>query len=187
MLPKVVEKALAMLPDTSYSNKLRREVHIALVPRIFCMLERIPDVPSVRNYVKIAFRASPWLLTEAEARNALAANAGLFIRHGSPVGVIRVVCEEIKAVWVNVTLKDWLRLRMLFADIWMTSAICLGFSSPSSYGAAVYGALRAFLYNPLSAGPDCFKLAFRIVFGSRVYVYLRRFKRQPSNANLATT
>ncbi|HEY7316997.1 MAG TPA: glycosyltransferase family 2 protein, partial [Candidatus Binatia bacterium] len=187
MLPQVIEKALAMLPDTTYSRKLRREVHVAVVPRLFCMVERIPEIEDVRSYAKIAFRTSPWLLTESEARNTLAANADLFVRHRSPISVTRVVCDEIKAVWIKRTLKDWLKLRILLADIWMTAAMSLGFGSPSRPGAAVYAAIRALFCNPLSAGPDCFKLALRIIVGPRVYACFRLLKRQRSDTNLATT
>jgi glycosyltransferase involved in cell wall biosynthesis len=186
MLPMVVDKALAMLPDTAYSRTLRREVHACLVPRLFCMLERIPDLEGMRSYVKIVLRECPWLLTEAAARRAFAENARLFrLTQFTPTAVAQVVCEEIQAAGVQSGLKDRLRLRMLLADIWMVLAVSLGFAEPVDYAQTGYAAGRAFFNDPRSViSADGLKLAFRLVFGARAYSFLRLLKR-PARANLA--
>jgi hypothetical protein len=179
MLPKVVEKALAMLPNTAYSRQLRMEVHAALLLRIFCMLERIEEVEGMRCYAKIALRACPWLLTEPQARAALAASAHSFARvPGSPIAVTQVVCEEIKAAATKGGLKDWLRLRLLLADVWMALGMSLGFRSHSRHGEAAFAAARAFLYNPFGLGPTFLRLVVRVVLGARAYNMLSVLKRK---------
>ena len=186
MLPMVIDKALAMLPDTHYSRTLRNEVHVALVPRLFCMLERIPDFEGIRNYVKIVLRACPWLLAEHSARNALAENAGLFrLTRFSPIAVTRTVCEEIEAAAVKSGLKDRLRVRILLAHIWMVLARSLGFTEPCDRAQTAYAAGRAFLWDPRRVvSSDCLKVAFQVVFGARAYSFLRMLK-PPARASLA--
>jgi glycosyltransferase involved in cell wall biosynthesis len=185
MLPRVVDRALRMLPDSVYSRALTREVHAALVPRIFCMLERIPNIEGLRSYVKIAFEASPWLFCEPSARNALVTNAGLFVRGpGSPDAATRIVCEEIRAAAVRDGFKEWLQLRSLLADIWMSVALSLAFAPESHRRDAAYAAGCALYYNPLTLGGHFLKLGLRIIFGPRLYSRLRWFKRRPAQANL---
>jgi hypothetical protein len=178
MLPLVIDKALAMLPESVYARRLRGEVHVALVPRLFCMVERIADLEGIRSYVRIVLRECPWLLTEDGAGSALAENACLFcITQFSPVALTQVVCDEIEAAAVKRQFKDRLRLRMLLAHIWLVVARSLAFSEPSKHGQTIYAAARALMYDPRQVvNIDFLRLALRVLFGARVYSFLRTLK-----------
>jgi glycosyltransferase involved in cell wall biosynthesis len=179
MLPTVVERALGLLPDSAYSRRLRCEVHASLVPRLFSMIERLPDIDSVRNYTRIALRCCPWLVAEPEAKSALVANTGCFTRGpGSPIAVTRAVCVEIGAAATRATFKERLRRRRLLAALWMAVAIDLAFRGQPARLAAICAAARSFLYNPLPLEPTVGKLGARLLLGSRLYSLLSAVGRQ---------
>jgi glycosyltransferase involved in cell wall biosynthesis len=178
MLPKVVDKALAMLPDSPYSRTLRSEVHVALVPRLFCMVERIPDQDGIRKYVNVVFRACPWILIERATRNALSESAFMFCTAAiSPIATTKIICQEIKAAMPRSGLKNFVRLRFLLGDIWMMVAVILAVRTDCARGQISYAVSRALLYNPARISADCLKVALRLVVGSRCYSYITKFKR----------
>jgi glycosyltransferase involved in cell wall biosynthesis len=186
MLPVIADKALAMLPDSVYSRRLRRDVHVALVPRLLCMLERIPDLEGMRSYVRIVLRECPWLLTEAGARCILAESARFFrLNHVSPIAVTTMVCEEIIVKAKKGGFKDRLKLRTLLAQIWIVLAMTLAFSKPCDRGRTCQAAGRAFLYDPrrLLSG-ECLKLVVRVLVGARAYSVLALLKR-PARAPIS--
>src|SRR5262249_53437881 len=113
-LPKVVEKSLAMLPDSPYSRQLSREVHVALVPRIVCMLERLPDVEEKRSYMRTVLQACPWMLRDPAMRACLVANVYFFTRGSSlPIASVEAICQEIMSTAAGGGFRERLKMRLL--------------------------------------------------------------------------
>jgi glycosyltransferase involved in cell wall biosynthesis len=174
MLPKVVENALAMLPDSDYSRRLRREVHLALVPRIFCMLERLEAIEAKRLYVRTALQTCPWILRERPAR-ALLVNMAYFFAAGStwPIASVKAICREIKAAAAPTGIRESLQTRSLLADIWTEVSMRLGYGAEPFPRAAGYAAARAVLYDPTKL---CRKvsvlLIFRAIMGPRITSFI---------------
>ena len=171
MLPRVIEKALAMLPVTDYSRRLRREVHMALVPRICCMVERLEAIEAKRLYVRTALQSCPWILRESPAR-ALLVKMAYFFAAGStlPVASVKAICREIKAAAAPSGVRERWQTRLLLADIWTEVSMRLGFGAELFPRAAGYAAARAGLYDVSRfARKEIMWLIARAVIGPRAH------------------
>lgn len=169
--PYVVEKALAMLPDSPATAIIREEVHATLVLRIFGWIQQIGEVNRIRAHVRIALQTCPWMLKEPLARNSIVRSLRYLGRaSGSPIDVVRAVCTEIKAAQSVHGLSESLSTRRLLADVWAEVASGLRWSGSRQLDrAAASAAIYAVLYDPVKVGSGTlFRIIARAVLGPRL-------------------
>jgi hypothetical protein len=148
VLPFIVERALAMLPDAESSEAVRRKGRVAVFSTIAGQRWETEDVREVRDYVLRTLDKYPWMISQPDCVKHLYMVAGQIARESAaPLSAVRTFLEEVRAaVAVPDFAQQWKRRRSL-ASIWRGAAASLW--SAHSYSRGAYAAIRAILCDPI--------------------------------------
>lgn len=147
-LPLIVERALAMLPDTAAADLVRRQARVSVCATIaFHRWHNRGGLEPLRTYLLETLRTSPWMLTEpAIQTHVLQVARGLVQRSTEPVEAIMAFWDEMKSVMGVQGIKQKIRMRRLFSDLLNEAALEL--KSTGSPRKAILVALNGVARDP---------------------------------------
>jgi hypothetical protein len=170
----VIEKAMAMLPDSAETEQVRQKAYTALFAEIANNLAAVGErgwinFDRMRTHVLAGLQASPWMLREPVVRSVLVRIAGRVARAAAvPIVAVRDFCTEIKDGTAQSGFKERLEMRRLMADMWDEAAFRLKLRPDTSLRLAGQAAAYAVLYNPVKlARKTLLKLMVRAMIGPR--------------------
>jgi len=148
-LPVIVENALALLPDTSESDQVRRKARVSVCATI--TKHRWADgwgVKPTRDHLLATLRTSPWMVTEPsivyhETRVA----RKLAVDSHTPVVTIFSFWKEVWGATGILGLRQTLRMWWLLAEFFREAAI--GLKSTGSPRMAALMSIGAVVMNPM--------------------------------------
>lgn len=144
----VVERALALLPDTIISAHLRQEARANLEVRMAFALGEIGELKLMRAHALAALARCPWGLQYGWVRVAIARMARrLATASDSPIATTEAFCNELKALAGKQRIKNWVRARQTLGRVW--ADVGAGLVSDRQYTAAGYAVACAILQNPV--------------------------------------
>jgi GT2 family glycosyltransferase len=150
----VVERALAMLPDSADAAQVRRRVYAALFASIADHLAAVGErgwisFDRMRTHVLTGLQASPWMISEPAVQTVLVKTAGRLARvSAEPITAVRDFCAQTKATTVQSGFKSQIGMRRLTADMWDEAALRLKRRSDVHPRLAGQAAAYAIFYNP---------------------------------------
>ena len=148
VLPRIVERALAMLPNDAASEAVRRKARVAVFSTIAGQRWETEDVREVRDHLIRTLDQYPWMLSQPECVENLYRIAGqLALGSSAPIGAVRAFLQQVKAAAPAFNAMQQLQQRRLLAAIWRGAAHAAW--SVRSYQAAVSAASRAVLCDPV--------------------------------------
>ncbi len=154
-VPYIVDRALAMLPDTTETFELRRKAYISWFPQTTYLLERAGNFDGMRGYVLAMLQSNPWMVTDGRVWTAVVKNVEkvareLALASSAPIASIRAFCAELKAATDGHGAGTGRATRRLLAHAWMATAQALMKSqSLRSRRSAAYATACAILHNPV--------------------------------------
>src|SRR6266511_337653 len=153
-VPRILERALALPPDTADRAELRRQAYISWFSQIAYWLERAGGADRVHRHVLAVLEKHPWMVTEPLARASVEGSAGkvaraLALASDSPITAVQAFCAEAKAATGGGGLKEWLGRQRMLANIWArVAATLVETGSPQHRWAARYAVACAVLHDP---------------------------------------
>jgi GT2 family glycosyltransferase len=183
----VIERALAMLPDSAETVQVRRKAYTALFAEIANNLAAVGErgwisFDRMCTHVLAGLQVSPWMVREPVVRTVLVKIAGRMARAAAvPIGTLRDFCTEIKANTAQSGFKERLEMRRLMADMWDKAAFKLMLRSDTPLRLVGQAAVYAVLYNPAKlARKGLLKLLVRAMIGPRAkWILALRVRSKP--------
>jgi glycosyltransferase involved in cell wall biosynthesis len=170
----VVERALAMLPDSDDVLPVRRRVLSALFAEIANNLAAVGErgwigFERMRVHVLTGLQSCPSMVTDPVVRAVLIKIAGR-LAHASiaPIASVQDFCTDIQSVLRHSESINWLKRRVLIADMWNEAASKLRRRSEAYVRQACLATIYAALYNPVLLTRRRFSnLLIHAILGSR--------------------
>ncbi len=152
VLPHIVERALAMLPNDESKESLRRQARVALFSTIIRQRWRTETVGDVHEYLLSTLDKYPWMVSEPAWTENLHSIAHKLALHSStPISTVRSFWKEIRtAALIDGPWKGLRARRLLAASIWRGAASALW--RTRSYPVAARAAATAILCDPAYIG-----------------------------------
>jgi glycosyltransferase involved in cell wall biosynthesis len=152
VLPDIIERALAMLPNDPSNESLRRRARMAVFSTVLRQRYATKDVREVRHYFISTLQKYPWMLSQPECVGGVYRIAGQLARNSeAPISAVRGFCQEVRTTAPVQRFADRLkRQRLLAGSVWRGAAAALW--STRSYPVAAQAAVRAVLYDPIHVG-----------------------------------
>jgi GT2 family glycosyltransferase len=153
-LPYIIEKALAMLPQTADYAVVRRQAWATVFSRLARGLARTGDVERMRSHVLTALQRDPWLATEPWVWQVLQPTVSrvacsLALMSDAPIVVVREFCAAVRVATAGGGLQAHIRRQRLLARVWEEVSLALGQPGASQdRRPTVQAMLFAVLYNP---------------------------------------
>ena len=148
-LPQVIEKALAVLPDTPQSAGLRAEARAALVCRVVDSMSLTGDFARMRDPFLAAIECSPDLIGQPFLRRAVrTVTRHLPLAPEPPSTAARRLASDILAAGRRHGRARSAELRSLLSVLWMEAANICGTEPNRSDFAAAQAAAHAVAYDP---------------------------------------
>jgi glycosyltransferase involved in cell wall biosynthesis len=150
----VVEKALALLPNTADYAGVRREAYATVFSRLAHGLAKTRDVERMRAHVLTALQRDPWLATEPWVWTFLTPAVSqvactLALTSDAPITAVREFCAAVRAATAGRGLQAWVRMQRLLAHVWEEVSAALGRTGASQARRPTgHATLYAVLHNP---------------------------------------
>ena len=142
---RVIEKALAMLPDSAANRKLRDEIPIRIAFSSSTPFVLVGEFTQAWNVVLDALRAYPSSVEYPWARQQIRWVAGKKITMAtSPIREARELCAALEDIVRDDRHDNWRYLRWILSDIWVE----LVGSKGAPIHIRAYGALQSLAYSP---------------------------------------
>lgn len=146
-LPRVIEKALALLPDTAEYESLKRRARVEVVSTLARHRWEHQGAARAGEYLLTALRAQPWMLNElAILENLHRVARELALASETPLIAVRKYWGEIKIAVGDQTTEEPSVMQRLLADLLIEAAFAMG--SRRSYRKAASAAMSAFFHHP---------------------------------------
>jgi glycosyltransferase involved in cell wall biosynthesis len=146
-LPRVIEKALAMLPDRPDSEALKRRARLEVVRTIARQQWEHNGIARVRSYLLDALRLHPWMIREpAFVENICRSARELAKDSASPITAVKEYWKELNDITHGSGTETRSQMRLLLADLLVEAAFGLG--NRASFLKAGYAAALASFYDP---------------------------------------
>ncbi len=147
----IMERALALLPDTEPVEAITKEALAALEARIAAALCQYREFDLMRAHLISAFRRTPWIVDYGFTRVSIAQTWRRFaMTVDVPIPVTKVFCNELRRVARGHGVKHRAQTRRLLARIWIELGDSL--VSAGRHKQATYAAAYALSQNPLLLG-----------------------------------
>jgi glycosyltransferase involved in cell wall biosynthesis len=148
-LRSVLERALAMLPDTTAHVDIKEEARAYLEFQLADNLAMVGRPELMQPHYLAGLRTYPWVARAPRIRNSIASH----VRHlatasESPLATARVLCRELSDAAGERGLRARVWARPLIAAAWAEVAVGLAFGPRANARAAGSAAARAVLQNP---------------------------------------
>ena len=176
----VLERALALLPDTVQDSRIKQEARAHLEIRITCALGDIGEFRLMQAQLLAALRRFPGLLQYGWARTGVSQMARrVAMRSASPLAATQAFCDTLTPLTGHRGITGWVRRKRTFGRVWADLAGAL--LARSRYSEAGRAAVRAVLLNPgLLPRKDMLRILTHGFLGSALQrLGLRPFRRGP--------
>ncbi|HZD39280.1 MAG TPA: hypothetical protein VE131_01070, partial [Terriglobales bacterium] len=152
VLPGIIERALALLPNDAASEAFRRRARMAVFSTVLRQRLATKDITLVRDYFFNTLRHYPWMISEPACIGSLYGIASLLARDSTaPISDVCEFWQELRVAAPAQRFRERLNRRRLMAGmIWRGTAISLW--STRAYALAAQAALRAALCDPVRMG-----------------------------------
>jgi hypothetical protein len=150
----VVEKALALMPQTVDDTAVRREAYATVFSRLAHGLARTRDVERMRAHVLTVMQRDPWLAMEPWVWTFLTPAVSqvactLALTSEAPITAVRQFCAAVRAATERRGFQAWVRMQRLLAHVWEEVSAALGRTGTSQARWPIgHATLYAVLHNP---------------------------------------
>jgi len=149
-LRPVLEKVLAMLPETEESVRIKEIVWAQFGLQLAPHMARNGDLEEAYASILRGLRAQPAWTKNRLARKAIASfSRALGVKSREPIEMLGRFCKEI--VTSTQDGEDRGTVRAILADVWREGAIGIGMSPRRAPGIVGYAAVRAASLDPIRA------------------------------------
>ncbi len=147
----ILERALALLPNTEPIEAIKQEALAALETRIAAALWQYREFDLMRAHLMSAFHRTPWIVHYGFTRLSIAQTWSRFaMTVNAPIPATKLFCNEVRRAARGHGVAHWAQTRRLLGSIWKelgTSLVSNGRYKPAGYAAA-----QALFQNPLLLG-----------------------------------
>jgi len=154
-LPYIIEKALAMLPQTADYAEVRRQAWASVFSRVARGLGRTGDVERMQSHLLTSLQHNPWLATEPWVWRVLQpvvcqVACTLALTSHAPVAAVREFWAAVRAATAGSGLQAHIRRQQLLAHVWEEVSLALGRpGAPQTRRPTALAMLFAVLHNPM--------------------------------------
>jgi glycosyltransferase involved in cell wall biosynthesis len=152
VLPGIIDRALAMLPNDMSNEAVRRRARMAVFSTVLRQRYATKDMREVRDYFINTLQKYPWMVSEPVCVGGVYGIAGQLARNSkAPISAVRCFWQEVRAAAPVQRFADRLkRHRLVAGSVWRGAAAALW--SARAYPVAAQAAVRAVLYDPIHVG-----------------------------------
>lgn len=150
VLPHIIERALAMLPNDATNESIRRKARMAVFSTMVRQRLDTKDVRGLRDNLIATLRKYPWMVSEpACAENLYKISGQIACDSTAPISAVLDFWAEVRAAApVPGVVARFKRRRLLASSIWRGAANAL-WGSNRCYPVAAQAAVRATLCDPI--------------------------------------
>jgi glycosyltransferase involved in cell wall biosynthesis len=134
----ILEKALAMLPNTTETRELRRKAYLSWLPETVHGLQKIGRTDRMRDHLLTTLKNNQWIIKEPWETACIVDNAAyvacvLALTSNLPFHTVHVFFEEVKATARGLGRSEQRAMKKILAKMWMAVGNTLMKTSPPKY------------------------------------------------------
>jgi len=170
VLRLIVDKALAMLPDTAEDyTQVSREARARVGLRVAEQLEMIGELGRMQDQILKTLQEFPWMSGEPWARSWIAWKVCcIALASDAPLDAVRAFCARARDAIGRNGIRNSVRTRGMLADAWKQVAIGLAKDPRANCRAAGHAAVYAIVHNPAKLGRTLLRIMGRAYIDPRL-------------------